>query len=50
MYEVLVAWESDDILVEAPPFIADFAAIGSGRPARAGGRLSQGLAGITGSR
>jgi dihydrofolate reductase len=27
MYEVLVAWESDDILVDAPPFISDFAAI-----------------------
>jgi dihydrofolate reductase len=27
MYEVLVAWESDDILVDAPPFIRDFAAI-----------------------
>jgi dihydrofolate reductase len=27
MYEVLVAWESDDILVDAPPFIHDFATI-----------------------
>jgi len=27
MYEVLVAWESDDILVDQPPYIHDFAAI-----------------------
>lgn len=27
MYEVLVAWEADDILVDQPPFIHDFAAI-----------------------
>jgi dihydrofolate reductase len=27
MYEVVVAWESDDIIVGQPPFIADFAAI-----------------------
>jgi dihydrofolate reductase len=27
MYEVLVAWESDDIVVDQPPFIHDFAAI-----------------------
>jgi hypothetical protein len=27
MYEVLVAWESDDILVDVPPFIRDFASI-----------------------
>jgi dihydrofolate reductase len=27
MYEVLVAWESDDIVVGQPPYIADFAKI-----------------------
>ena len=27
MYEVLAAWESDDIVVGQPPFIADYAAI-----------------------
>ena len=27
MYEVLVAWESDDILVDQPPFYRDFATI-----------------------
>jgi dihydrofolate reductase len=30
MYEVLVAWESDDIVVGQPPYIADFAAIWRG--------------------
>lgn len=30
MYEVLVAWESDDIVVGEPPVIADFAAIWRG--------------------
>lgn len=30
MYEVLVAWESDDILVDQPPCIHDFAAIWRG--------------------
>jgi dihydrofolate reductase len=27
MYEVLVAWESDDIVVDQPPYIHDFASI-----------------------
>ncbi len=27
MYEVLVAWESDDILVDAPPVMQDFAVL-----------------------
>ena len=30
MYEVLVAWESDDIVVGQPPLIADFASIWRG--------------------
>jgi dihydrofolate reductase len=30
MYEVLVAWESDDIVVGEPPVIADFASIWRG--------------------